>query len=404
MSNNLYKHSYKHLRRSRTVFCVLVTLVLCIFTVYPAQAFSDLYTVEGIEVDVTAKNALEAREEAFNEAQVKAYQELVERLASNGAENQNKDLDAESISFMVQDFEVTKEQLSAKRYKGIYTIRFRPDAFQSQIINQGGSYSDIPRGDVLILPFYQAGANTVLWGQMNPFLSAWARQYSSSIDLTSIVVPIGDIEDVAQVNESSPLSYDPVKLERMRERYGANEVSLILASPEIGANGVENLRVSLYSAKIRGPEFAGQMKIDGVAGETINQLFDRAVLKLTQQYKSDWKEQTAVSSTEIQNISAVMNFHSVREWINTKQLLESVPGMDSVRVNRLTPREANVSLNYHGDIKNLGLVIGRLGLAIVQSGNAYQPTYRIIRGNAPSYNNSNAPVYSSPNNSNIYYQ
>ena len=395
MSNNLYKHSYKHSSRTRTVFCALIALVLCIVTTYPAMAFSDLYTVEGVEVDVTAKNALEAREKAFSEAQVKAYQELVERLVSNGDEAQNKDLDAESISFMVQDFEVTKEQLSAKRYKGTYTIRFRPDAFQTQVINQGQSYSDIPRGAVLILPFYQTGTNTILWDQANPFLSAWARDRVQSDGISSTVVPIGDIEDVSQVNEFSPLSYDPVKLERMRERYGANEVSIILASPEISADGIENLRLSLYSAKIRGPEFAGQMKIEGRAGETTTQLFDRAVSKLKQQYKSDWKEQTAVASMDTEIIQAVMSFNSVREWINVKHILENLTGMEDVKVNRLTPREASVSLKYHGDAQRLGLALSRSGLILGQPNNMYQPIYRIMRASAPSYN---AP------NSNIYYQ
>ena len=400
MGNNLYTHPYKHLRGARTVFCALVCVVLCIALVAPKQALADLYTVEGVEVDVTAKNALEAREKAFNEAQVKAYKMLSERLVNSGEQDAVKELDTESISYMVQDFEVTKEQLSAKRYKGTYTIRFRPDSFRQQVIQQGQSYSDIPRGAVLVLPFYQTGSNTILWDNTNPFLSAWSRSREINGQIASTVVPIGDIEDVSQINEFSPLNYDPVKLERMRDRYGANEVSIILASPEVSITGISNVRLSLYHAKIRGPEFSGQMIVQGQAGETSAQLYDRVVSKIKQRYKSDWKQETSVASMDTQSFQAVMNFTSVREWIDAKQKLERVPGMASVIVNRLTPREASMSLNYHGDAQRLNTALGRSGLMLGQAGNGYQPVYRILRA-MPQYQQP-APQVNAPNNQTPY--
>lgn len=420
MSNSLYMQSYRRSSAARTVFCVLIAAILCIAILIPSQAYADLYTVEGVEVDITAKNALVAREEAFNAAQVKAYEILSERLVNNGEKETVEKLDADAISYMVQDFEVTKEQLSAKRYKGTYTIRFRPAAFQEQIINQGNSYSDIPRGAVLVLPFYQTSTSTVLWDPNNPFLSAWARSGASNGAMSSTVVPIGDIEDVAQINEFSPLNYDPVKLERMRDRYGANEVSIILASPEVDLSGVETVRLSLYSAKMRGPQFAGQMSVDGHVGETTQQLYDRVVAKLQQQYKSDWKQETAVTSMNAQRFEAVMSFLSVREWIDAKQKLERVPGMVSVDVNRLTPREASMALNYQGDVQRLAIALGQLGLMLGQDGNSYLPVYRIMQDNqrvqpqvqqqmqqtiqTPQVNApSNQVPYSSPYNR-IYYQ
>lgn len=398
MLNNTNTTCYKPFKATRTVFCLITLMVMCIAIIMPSRAFADLYTVEGVDVDVTAKNALEAREKAFQEAQLKAYKQLVERLASQGGAEENQALDAEAISFMVQDFEVTKEQLSAKRYKGTYTIRFDPDLFRQQVLKQGQRYSDIPRGAILVLPFYQTATTTILWDSGNPFLSAWARAQAGDNGLTSIVVPIGDIEDVGQVNEYSPLNYDPVKLERMRERYGANEVSIVLATPEAGMSGVGNLRLSLYSAKIRGPQFEGQMTIQGQAGETSAQLYDRAVAQLKQRFKADWKQETSVASAATQNFQAVMSFSSVREWIDVKQTLERVPGMVAVNVGRLTPREASVTLNYNGDLERLSLALSQSGLMLMQAANAYQPVYRIMRAapqyqQAPSQQRPQQPVY-----------
>lgn len=56
---------YKHFALVYTVFCVAFSSM--------AFAQDDIYTVENVEVDVTADNAVQAREKAMEEAQVKAY-------------------------------------------------------------------------------------------------------------------------------------------------------------------------------------------------------------------------------------------------------------------------------------------------------------------------------------------
>ena len=82
----------------------------------------DPYTVEGIEVDVTADNAVEARADAFEVAQIKGYEILAQRFLSAEEMKTFETPDVEAISSFVKDYEVTNEQLSAVRYKGIYKI------------------------------------------------------------------------------------------------------------------------------------------------------------------------------------------------------------------------------------------------------------------------------------------
>jgi hypothetical protein len=55
--------------------------------------------------------------------------------------------------------------------------------------------------------------------------------------------------------------------------------------------------------------------------------------------------------------------------------------MASVDVNRLTPREASMVLNYQGDAQRLAIALGQSGLMLGQAGNTYQPIYRIMQGN-----------------------
>jgi hypothetical protein len=71
---------YKQFTLARTVVCLLFSALLVGFAGIAAAQTDPLYTVEGVEVDVTDKNAVKAREKAINDAQVKAYQILAERI------------------------------------------------------------------------------------------------------------------------------------------------------------------------------------------------------------------------------------------------------------------------------------------------------------------------------------
>ena len=150
---------YKQFVPVRTVFYMLLAaFFMAFFLTIPAISHAETnpaYTVEGVEVDVTAENAVKAREKAMDEGQVKAYRMLAERFLGEEAMKTFKDPDPVTVSSLVQDFEVTKEQLSSKRYKGTYTVRFRPNAMKMQMASKGISYSDAPKKPVLVLPFYQ---------------------------------------------------------------------------------------------------------------------------------------------------------------------------------------------------------------------------------------------------------
>ncbi|NCO02612.1 MAG: DUF2066 domain-containing protein [Alphaproteobacteria bacterium] len=376
MTISLTAFSYRHLQRLRTVFYAAL-MVMC-FADQAASA-SALYTVENVEVDVTADNAVQARKKAFVEAQVKAYQMLSERLLAEDPQAKIEELDADAISYLVQDFEVTKEQLTAKRYKGNYTIRFRSDAFKKKAVAQGRSYTDLPRGAILVLPYYQSAGNTILWSPMNPFMAAWARAPKSGDPMSSIVVPIGDIDDVAAVNEYSPLSYDPSRFEKMRSRYGAKDAMIVLVAPEMSPDGRETLKLSLYNAAPNGPEFSGQFTVEGEMGEATQSLYDRAVTQTKQQFKSEWKNETAITTNTLGTINAVMPFGTMRDWIESKRTLESVSGINAIRVTKLSPRQASMDIDFVGELARLNRALQRSGIIMTSSEGQYGKVYTLRR-------------------------
>jgi len=436
-----FKKPYKHFARFRTAFYGVMMALLCmIFAMPMSAAKADLFTVDNVEVDVTAKNALAAREKAFEEAQMKAYQVLVERLLSDTdssveiyapqdmnqgmsqeiSYSADKEATIDTVSFMVQDYEVTKEQLSATRYKGTYMIRFNPAAFKKKAAEQGLSFTDMRRGQVLVLPYFQQGSSTYIWDGANPFLNAWARLQStgqsSQSDGTGAVIPIGDMDDVRFIDEYAPLSYDPNNIEAVKRRYGAQEVIIAIAAVEESASGERSLRVSTYNALMRGPEFNSQFNLIPESGEPLNTLFSRAVARVNDNLDSEWKTQTAepLTAGAMSTTRAAIQFNSVREWINLKQSIERAAGVSAVAVSGLTPRQAIVTITHQGDIERLRLGLDRLGLTVGNMIDARSQLYPIyqkrqagasIPGTPPRTPISVAPAYvtpSYPSNGGVY--
>ena len=152
-------YSYRHSGKRRTVFYAAFLLLLIWNASVRAQEFVDVegeevsYIVENIDVDITAENAVQAREQAFEAAQIKGYEELAKRTLSAEQLENFKTPDINTVSGYVQDYEVTNEKLSAVRYSGTYKISYSKQAFSYLDQTEDGGNQIAQKGDTLILPF-----------------------------------------------------------------------------------------------------------------------------------------------------------------------------------------------------------------------------------------------------------
>ena len=94
----------------------------------PMAAPADPYTVMGVVIDMPVASAQEARDTALLAAERQALQKLREQLAASGSTAAIAEPSDTQLARMVQNFEVANERISAKRYSGSFTIRFRPHA------------------------------------------------------------------------------------------------------------------------------------------------------------------------------------------------------------------------------------------------------------------------------------
>ena len=376
-NNSFYKHSHAR----RIVFYMAFMLVLSLphavlaqdEVVTPEVVTENPYIIDGIDVDITADNAVEAREQAFEAAQIKGYEELAKRMLGAEKFANFETPDINTISSFVRDYEVTNEKLSAVRYHGVYKIRFSKKAFAQALSPEDGSIKNIVQtGDTLVLPFYQRGNRSFLW-QANPFMQAWVRARNNNASGRAII-PVGDIDDITQVRDQQALSYDPSRLNAMRLRYNAKQVAILIASPNAQANGAKNIQLSLYKAQAYGPELVRQISIRSFTGENEDQLYNRIVMEASKMLGRNNAQAVATQTPSINIpaqldgpdavITAQLNFSSVREWIDTKRKLENMRGVSALRVQSMGSRVAILNIKFKGGEETLRATLAQAGLAL----------------------------------------
>lgn len=388
----LFDTIYRFLDAPRIGFSCVITILAMSNPVIaqeavPADNFDDPYLVQNIEADAKASNAVEAREKAFEAAQIAGYEELAKRFLS---EEELKSFETPTIDLVeryVQDFEVTNEKLSVTRYKGTYDIRFAENTFKNP--NRDDSNNEVvtpQQAQLLVIPFLEVNGRHYLW-QINPFWEAWKRAQSNKV-LGKIVVPTGSRDDVMSIRDGQNLNYDPAAVNAMRIRYQTNQVAIAVASPEPMPDNTLNIAVSLYKPKPYGPELSQQLSVRAYPGEGTEQLYNRVVATISQAFHSQWERQKAVPQTQgaaienpdiygqvvkpiapvlsgaSNNIIVQFQFSNAREWVETKKAIEGINGIDTVQIKSLSSNSATIGINFKGSVDNLRSALNGQGIKL----------------------------------------
>ena len=364
---------YRQFTRVQTSLSVLF---LCLFMMTGlAHANDALFTVRNVTVDVTAENALKAREQAFSEAQTQAFTELTERLAlENDGAMERPMPDPITLAAMIKDYEVTQEQLSAVRYIGTYVFRFKSDSVRRYFTQSNVAYTDVKSDPLLILPFYQDGAGGAdLWSHKNEWKQAWDRS-DGRHSLVPLILPVGDLQDVRNIADEDALDYVPANLENMLERYQAKEAVIAIATPDAGFAEVSedgmahgSLRIDLYRTDYFRPEHVRQIFVTANGQQTRVAVFNQAVRQVKALLSKNWKEKSVAENNGHAG-SHTLNVHvpitSLRDWMQVQNALQRVEAVQSIKVTTLTPIEATIDLAYDGHLERLQAALERGGLSL----------------------------------------
>ncbi|MFN3699903.1 MAG: hypothetical protein ACK4VI_00100 [Alphaproteobacteria bacterium] len=383
----------------RTVFLLLAVII---FPHVTAQALANpLYTVSDVQVDITAQSAVAARERAFDQAQLEAFNMLAGRFLPPAQLTNFPAPDVNTISSMIQDFEIDREQLSRVRYVASYTFRFKEpqvrnyfaslgaDIHQAQqnfreeqfLIQQQQAQTQVDGGEaggatlgasaraVLVLPFIERSGRFVIWSQGNAWRNAWNRQQSGE----SFFVPMGDIADIADVREDNPQNLNTAGIAKIQERYGAQQAAILVARPDATLQRVASeddaalgvMVIEFYRTDRGRPEYVRDLVVTASAQDTLKTLMDRAVVEAKAALVVGWEEMSAPRSPEFMVQYRVrIPYSSLREWSQLQQAIRRVNAISDFNIRSVSPREAQAEFAFDGSFEMLERALSGANLSL----------------------------------------
>ncbi len=309
-----------------------------------ALAGSDLFTVSGVKVDVSDKDAATAKKKAIREAQMKAFHTLMRRIADEEAWTRLSRLGPRGIGRMMASLSIEEEHTGPRRYIGRLTVRFRPGRVRKALRDIGKGVITEQAGKTLIVPLWLGPEGPVLWRD-NPWRDAWASLPVEHA-LVPVMIPAGDLTDEQTITAREALEGDKVKLEALRLRYDADAVLVAVAEPK-GENSVH--------AVMSGNSPVGRLAFDktyvaleGGLKAAAEQAARRFHAVMTYKWKKKVAEKRARERARraavATRIIVIVPFSDLRQWQALRARLASTPGVAAVDVSTLSGDGAVVTL------------------------------------------------------------
>jgi len=344
---------------------VLCAVALC-GTLAAAEgraAEADIFTVRGVDVDVTAETAAAAREQALAEGHVLALRRLFARLLLQEDLARAPDLPASQIAPMVQDFGVDDERTSDVRYLATLTFRFKPDAVRELLRQSGLAHAETQSKPVAVVPVYGAAGEAKLWEDDNPWRQAWTQRPSDD-GLVPLVVPLGDLGDIAALDVGQALAGDRQAIAALARRYGAEDALVAQAVLE-GDPLAGGAKLQVGTTRIGGE--SQQTVIDNYTqqpDEDLAALLARAADAVDQQIQEAWKRENLLRLGSHQVLEVTVPHDGLREWLEVKRRLRGVAAVQRSEVTAVSRGHSELRLTFAGSENQLARAMAQSDLAL----------------------------------------
>lgn len=348
---------------------VLTALFFIVLSVGPARAASldsKMFSASGIQVDVTAKNAAAAREQAMQDGQKRALMVVMERITPSYVIDQLAELVPDDILNFVQDISVLNEKTSSVRYMATLEVRFNPDAVRELLRQNGLPYVRTSGKPLLILPLYKrsVSASPVLWEEDNAWLRAWINRSTESY-MVPLFVPMGELSDLQTVTVDQIINGNLSAAQALAKRYEAEGIMIV----ELIRNGqtftVKGRAMDEMTAS-EIPNFSFSLPLTKNTATT----FARAVKKVVEHLESVWKSEQMVQFNEAASLVALVPVPNLEQWEKIKERLDRIPLISSYYLQAARSGVLQLTVFFAENLERLQKEMNKrmLSLTVLPSG------------------------------------
>jgi uncharacterized protein DUF2066 len=347
-------------------------LVLCVAAA-PALAETP-YTVSKIAVDVTAKNAVDAKANAMAEAEKRGLDAVLRRIVPFSFYPKLPDLQPEQIEGVVNSISIRKEQYSTTRYIATLDVIFNEEAVKQLVASLGLPTSEEQAPTISILPLVFEG-NQVKSGVNDAWRQAWLN-----LDLSHGPAPATVLQPRPGLEAGmvrAVLAGDPSAFAAVQGDYGSAPLVIAVGQPAeggqfitrlAGTDGVGRINYGRSDTFGGAPPKAAAQKAASFAYAVLENRWKATRASPEQvapvRYEEGMPPQAAPQQGEPGRlVTAVVQFAGLKEWQQIRGRLAQVPGLQGLEVNSLSARTASVTFDYAGSLGHLQKVLADNGFS-----------------------------------------
>ena len=366
----------------------LLQSVIFIFIIFAgcfASAGQNLYEVENFPVSATAANAKKAREIALEHGQIEAFRKLTHGANFSPAQiAKNK----ENILNAAREFQIIDESMAKYSYRATINVYFSKSHVDQILASENidiNSLTNIknylkttskqntqPQNQEeiekfhkkLIIPIISMDGVVMLWSEQNLWHKIWLDR-SSLAEENGLVVPVGDLDDIALTNYNMLLaSYNNVK--PLLEKYGADKAMIALAEVKRDRSGY---RVSL-SIKNLTPnhDHSFLKKYIDYQGKDSDTLLTESlykVINLREDRLYDIKN-LEVQISDNTELDANTKIETLKDWIELAKALDRVNQVLKFTLVEFNSNNLIINIISKVKVAELKTALGRKGYELLE--------------------------------------
>jgi hypothetical protein len=346
-------------------------LIIALFAPLPAFAEGALVKSEA-QVDVTGKDAADAKTQAMAKGQIDALIELLAKLTPPGQAQDIVDtLDGKKIAALVHGTEVDGERISSNRYRARLIVSFDADEISALIgkFNTGIAKQEVvlTTGSFMIIPPFEDDNGAALWDDANPWLKIW-RTVGLEVTSGDIIVPYGDGKDASIIDAKSAASATYNSLAPMALRYGVSDAVIVSAkysaTPDMSIT-VTKRRLNRTRNEINTQVYRADPQ------ETRDALLARAardiIYNLQNKKTEELSSAQGVRGGERAKIMALASLTNLSSWTQIRTKLSGLPMIDKLELVALSPQQVDMVIHYRGSEESLANGIAAQKLRLLKN-------------------------------------
>ena len=341
------------------IFCILIILFKT------GNVFSDnkLFSVNNVEINLeTSKNT----EELANEAFIKAFKKLTNRLLLEEDFKNISNTKIQQIKKLISYYQITEPKNIEKRKKSFsFNIFFDKDRMHNFFYDRNILYSDIIDTEVILFPLYKKDNQYFIYTQ-NYFYENWNK--ITFDNLIQYSLPVESIENIEKINLHKDNIYN-LNISDFFKEYDTDNV--VFASIESIGDSTQ----IFLNTRIEGKKINKKITIDSKKNNLIN-FNDYIIIEINNVIRDLIKSQNLIDVRTPSFLNAKIELTKKNNLVIFNSRLKKIDLIDNFYVQQLNKDYALVKIKYLGKINkimnklkeqkiNLKLIKGQWQLKII---------------------------------------